>query len=118
MPYNPTPKHPPAAPRQPLEPHRQGRRAPLNPTQQSRVADAPERIRGILTRAYSGQSRAAGLKAFCLQCVGYVRKDVRDCTAEGCPLFPYRPYQVPGELEAEEAAQECSLAPVARANDG
>lgn len=39
-----------------------------------------------------GQRKAA-IKVFCAECVGFVRKDVRDCTAEACPLWPHRPYQ-------------------------
>lgn len=33
------------------------------------------------------------IKAFCLNCVGDIRKDIRECTARQCPLFIYRPYQ-------------------------
>jgi hypothetical protein len=61
------------------------------------MAEAPERCRGILKRAYGGQSKAAGVKAFCLRCTGYSREDVKDCTAYACPLWPYRPYQQDGE---------------------
>lgn len=65
----------------------------MTPEQQQRLDAAPDSVQGILRRAYEGGSRAAGVKAFCLHCVGYNRADVRDCTARGCPLHPYRPYQ-------------------------
>jgi hypothetical protein len=39
-------------------------------------------------------SRAAAVKLFCLECVGYVRPDVTNCTATRCPLYQHRPYQV------------------------
>ena len=68
-------------------------RADFNEVQRRRLNDAPESCKGVLIRAYRGRSPAAGIKAFCLQCVGYVRADVRDCTALGCPLFLYRPFQ-------------------------
>ena len=38
-------------------------------------------------------SRAAAVKLFCLECVGRVRKDVTNCTALDCALYPHRPYQ-------------------------
>lgn len=71
----------------------------MNPAQLARMADAPESVRSTLRRAYEGKSRAAGVKAFCLHCVGYSRADVRDCTSTGCPLHPYRPYQASDEDE-------------------
>lgn len=63
------------------------------PDQQAVIDQAPASYRGALKRAYSGRSKAAGIKAFCLQCVGFLRNDVRDCTSKGCPLWLYRPYQ-------------------------
>ena len=33
------------------------------------------------------------IKSQCLECVGWVRKEVTLCMDNGCPLFPYRPYQ-------------------------
>lgn len=71
----------------------------LNPSQRVVVDDAPTSYRGTLERAFSGKSKAAGIKAFCLRCVGYVRNDVRDCTSRGCPLWPYRPYQQGDETD-------------------
>jgi hypothetical protein len=38
-------------------------------------------------------SRAAAVKLFCLNCVGGVRADVRDCTSHGCALYGFRPYR-------------------------
>lgn len=40
----------------------------------------------------SGKIRAA-VKAFCYQCMGESKKEVRLCTAYGCPLWIHRPYQ-------------------------
>lgn len=53
--------------------------------------DVPPLYRGIAEAAKT--SRAASLKLFCLECVGYVRADVTNCTARQCPLHPWRPYQ-------------------------
>ncbi len=45
-------------------------------------------------RARAKTSRAAAVKLFCLECVGGVRADVRDCTACDCALYPWRPYRL------------------------
>jgi len=71
----------------------------LSADQQAVVNEAPTSCRGAIERAYSGKSKAAGIKAFCLRCVGYNRADVRDCTSYGCPLHPYRPFQKDDEKD-------------------
>ena len=48
-------------------------------------------------------SRAAAVKLFCLECVGFKTADVRSCTATHCPLWLFRPYQ--GDIEPEEQEQ-------------
>ena len=32
------------------------------------------------------------IKAFCLQCAGWDRNEIRRCTAVACPLYSYRPF--------------------------
>lgn len=49
--------------------------------------DSPLRIR-------AKTSRAAAVKLFCLECVGGIRAEVRDCTSKDCALYPHRPYRV------------------------
>jgi len=56
-----------------------------------RRADMPKMYRGIYDRAMEGNSRKAGIKSFCLECMGWVRKEVELCTSPACPLYPYRP---------------------------
>lgn len=73
----------------------------LNPQQRAVLKEAPMSCRGILERAYNGNSKAAGIKAFCLRCVGYIRADVQGCTSYGCPLHPYRPYQQDDEADED-----------------
>lgn len=47
-----------------------------------------------LARALSGSASPRGaIKAFCLQCVGFSRSDIKNCTARACALHKYRPYQ-------------------------
>jgi len=48
---------------------------------------------GVSLRARAKTSRVAAVHLFCLECVGGVRKDVRDCTATDCALYPWRPYR-------------------------
>ena len=64
-----------------------------NAHQQAVIADAPSVYRTIFIKAYTTGSKSAGIKAFCLHCVGYTREDIRNCTSYGCPLYPHRPYQ-------------------------
>jgi hypothetical protein len=58
-----------------------------------RWADMPVIYRGIYDKAMTGQSRAAAIHAFCLECMGWQRQEVKLCTSYACPLFPYRPYK-------------------------
>lgn len=45
-------------------------------------------------RALRGKaSPRQAIKAFCLECVGYERNEITQCTDTGCPLYRYRPYQ-------------------------
>lgn len=64
----------------------------------------PEHLAPLFARAASGKSRAAAIKAFCIECVGFKRADVTNCTAQQCPLYPYRPYQRDDEQDAEVPA--------------
>ena len=64
----------------------------LTPEQQRTLKNVPESLKPVFLRAYRG-SKAAGIKAFCLSCLGYVKKDITGCTARGCPLWTHRPYQ-------------------------
>ena len=64
----------------------------LTAEQQKTLAGVPESLKPTFIRAYQG-SKAAGIKSFCLSCVGFVKADIRSCTARGCPLYVHRPYQ-------------------------
>jgi len=67
--------------------------------------DVPDHYRGIAMQAR--RSRAAAVKLFCLECVGYVRAEVTNCAAPQCPLFVFRPYQR-GDDDADHANLEIS----------
>ena len=66
---------------------------PLNLQQQALISECPVPYRRTLVRAFTTNSKSAGIKGFCLSCVGFLRNEVRDCTSYGCPLWPHRPYQ-------------------------
>lgn len=73
----------------------------MTEAQTHKLTGVPEHYKRIFERAYGGNSRAMALKAFCLECTGFSRGDITDCTARGCPLYPYRPYQA-GDTEDSE----------------
>ena len=47
----------------------------------------------VTRKAYEGNSKAAALKAKCLDCSCWQRVEITNCTVTTCPLWPYRPYQ-------------------------
>jgi len=53
----------------------------------------PKIYQKIYRKAMSGKSKSAGIKAFCQECVGYVRNEIALCSDTECPLYPYRPYK-------------------------
>ena len=59
---------------------------------QNKLKDMPMSYRNTYKKALAGKNRAAGVKAFCLECMGWDRIEVRKCCSVACPLFPYRPY--------------------------
>ena len=60
---------------------------------EKRASDMPKIYRANYLKAMSGKSKAAALKAFCLECVYWQKEEVKLCTAPQCPLYPYRPYK-------------------------
>ena len=65
----------------------------MNQTIQKRIDDIPEVYRKNYQKAMSGKSRAAAVKAKCLDCTCWNRTEVSHCSAEACPLWLYRPYR-------------------------
>lgn len=57
-----------------------------------RLTEMPVTCRQNYLKAMSGKSVTAGVKAYCMECLGHDRSSVRRCTDLGCPLFPYRPF--------------------------
>ncbi len=61
---------------------------------ESYIEQAPESCRGVMRRAFAGNSLRAAINAKCLACCNYVREDITHCRVTICPLWHLRPYQV------------------------
>jgi len=48
----------------------------------------PKKYQGMYNRR--NKSRKAAVRSFCLECVGYMEKEVVLCSDEACPLFKWR----------------------------
>ena len=58
-----------------------------------RAKDMPSLYRGGYLRAVTGRaSPREAIKAHCLECVGWERGQVVNCTGSACPLWRYRPF--------------------------
>jgi len=57
-----------------------------------RLANMPFSCKKTYLKAMKGGSRSMAIKAHCLECVGWDRGEVRECTGYACPLYPYRPF--------------------------
>ena len=58
-----------------------------------KLKDMPESCRKTYKKAVTHRSMRAAVNSQCLECVGYVRKEISVCTDLGCPLYSYRPFQ-------------------------
>lgn len=66
----------------------------INAKRAKRIQTAPVSARKALARSYSQKcSPRSAIKAFCLECVGFDRKAITECTAPACPLWNFRPFQ-------------------------
>ena len=58
-----------------------------------RAAQMPKSCRRRYLKATRGKaSPRVAIKAFCLECCGWQRQEVRICTNLACPLWEYRPF--------------------------
>jgi hypothetical protein len=70
----------------------------MNREQQAaeRLRQMPPKYRATYRRAVAGKSLRACVNAQCLECCGWERAEVADCTDLGCPLWSVRPYRGSG----------------------
>ena len=83
----------------------------VDPSRRSKVLkraqNTPVSARLGYLRAASGQAAPrAAIKAQCLECLGWDRVAVRECTDPACPLWAYRPFQA---NESEDPAESEAL---------
>jgi len=58
-----------------------------------RLKDMPTTCKGVYRKAVTHKSMRAAVNSQCLECVGYIRKEISVCSDLGCPLYSYRPFQ-------------------------
>lgn len=58
-----------------------------------RLAAMPSTCRGAYKKAVNHKSMRSAVNSFCLECIGYIRKEISLCTDLACPLYSYRPFQ-------------------------
>ncbi len=57
-----------------------------------RARDVPQAARKNYRQAAAGiASPRQAIKAFCMECQGWDRREIPKCTAWACPLWAYRP---------------------------
>lgn len=62
--------------------------------------EMPGIYRNNYLSAVSGKaSPRNAIKAFCIECMGYVRAEVSKCSTIDCPLNMYRPYKKAGDID-------------------
>jgi hypothetical protein len=62
--------------------------------QAKRLADCPESCRKLFRTIYDGKAnKSQSIKGQCLECMGFDKAAIPDCTAWNCPLYKHRPYQ-------------------------
>jgi hypothetical protein len=66
---------------------------------QQRRAQMPRKYREQYDRAVAGNSLRACINAQCLECVGWVSREVTLCTDVACPLWANRPYRDSGSAQ-------------------
>lgn len=65
----------------------------INRTVEMVSRDHPTMLSLFMRVKTLAQTRNQAIKAFCLECMGYSRPDVRDCGTKSCPLWKFRPFQ-------------------------
>ena len=68
------------------------------------ITDKADKMPKIYKKCYlsavSGKaSHRDAIKAFCTECMGYVRAEITNCDTIDCPLNLYRPYRKAGDSD-------------------
>lgn len=65
----------------------------MNNDQAQWLAKIPTRYQGNYQSAITSKSKAAAIKAKCLDCTCWQRMEITNCPVTACPLYPHRPYR-------------------------
>ena len=65
----------------------------MNDKQKKYQEQIPDSYKLNYKKAVERKSRAAAVKAKCLDCCCWQRTEIVACQADTCPLWAYRPYQ-------------------------
>jgi hypothetical protein len=66
----------------------------LTTRHQEFLKTVPKLYVNIITKAYDKTAnKTKAIQAKCLECCGFYKNEVTNCTCEICPLWRYRPYQ-------------------------
>ena len=60
---------------------------------EKRLSEMPSTCKGTYKKAVRHKSMRSSVNSACLECMGYIRKEISFCTDLGCPLYSYRPFQ-------------------------
>lgn len=55
--------------------------------QLERLKTIPPARQNLFRQAYTGRSRKAAIKAFCIECMGFSYESAKDCRTTTCPLY-------------------------------
>ena len=81
----------------------------LTAKQTEYIAAAPVLSRSLVQRAFEvSASPRQAIKAMCLTCCHYDRKEVEHCTVQICPRWGYRPYT---KKSAKQPTNDCAQTP-------
>jgi hypothetical protein len=66
----------------------------LSPLAQRRLAGVPKQYRRLYLSTLDGTAtRGQCIKAMCMDCMGWQRKEVAGCNSSACPLHRVRPFR-------------------------
>jgi len=71
----------------------------MNENQKQWLAKIPKVYQQNYKTAVSSRSRAAAIKAKCLDCTNFQRVEITNCPVDTCPLWLYRGYRSPEKLK-------------------
>ena len=81
----------------------------MNDKQEKRLSEIPDLYKANYQKAMTTKSKAAAIKAKCLDCCCWMRAEITECGATACPLYPHRPYRVKSAKPSETPPQNEEL---------